>query len=61
MPETIISRCQCFSFRRISDEMIVERLKYVCKEEKIDIDDEVLMEIAVASDGGMRDSLGMLD
>lgn len=61
VPETIISRCQCFSFRRISDEMIVERLKYVCKEEKIDIDDEVLMEIAVASDGGMRDSLGMLD
>ena len=61
VPETIISRCQCFSFRRISDEMIVERLKYVCKEEKIDIDDDVLMEIAVASDGGMRDSLGMLD
>lgn len=61
VPETIISRCQCFSFRRISDEMIVERLKYVCKEEKIDIEDEVLMEIAVASDGGMRDSLGMLD
>ena len=61
VPETIISRCQCFSFRRISDEMIVERLKFVCKEEKIDIDDEVLMEIAVASDGGMRDSLGMLD
>ena len=61
VPETIISRCQCFSFRRISDEMIVERLKFVCKEEKIDIEDEVLMEIAVASDGGMRDSLGMLD
>ncbi len=61
VPETIISRCQCFSFRRISDEMIVERLKFVCKEEKIVIDDEVLMEIAVASDGGMRDSLGMLD
>ena len=61
LPETIISRCQCFSFRRISDEMIVKRLKFVCKEEKIDIDDEALMEIAVASDGGMRDSLGMLD
>jgi len=61
VPETIISRCQCFSFKRISDEMIVERLKYVCKEEKIDIDEDVLFEIAVASDGGMRDSLGMLD
>ena len=61
VPETIISRCQCFSFKRISDEMIVDRLKYVCNEEKIDIDDEVLLEIAIASDGGMRDSLGMLD
>ena len=61
VPETIISRCQCFSFKRISDEMIVNRLKYVCFEENIDIDDDVLMEIAIASDGGMRDSLGMLD
>lgn len=61
VPETIISRCQCFSFKRISDEMIVERLKFVCNEEKIEIDDDVLMEIAIASDGGMRDSLGMLD
>ena len=61
VPETIISRCQCFSFKRISDEMIVERLKYVCKEENISIDEDVLYEIAVASDGGMRDSLGMLD
>ena len=61
VPETIISRCQCFSFKRISDEMIVERLKFVCNEEKIDIDEEVLTEIAIASDGGMRDSLGMLD
>ena len=61
VPETIISRCQCFSFKRISDDMIVKRLKYVCKEENISIDEDVLYEIAVASDGGMRDSLGMLD
>ena len=61
VPETIISRCQCFSFKRISDEMIVERLKNVCESEKIDIDDEVLLEIAISSDGGMRDSLSSLD
>ena len=61
VPETIISRCQCFSFKRISNEMIVERLKYVCENEKISIDDDVLLEIAISSDGGMRDSLGMLD
>ena len=61
VPETIISRCQCFSFQRISTDMLIKRLKYVCDEENIKIDDDVLSEIAIASDGGMRDSLGMLD
>ena len=61
VPETIISRCQCFSFERISTDMIVERLKYVCNQENILIEDNVLREIAISSDGGMRDSLGILD
>ena len=61
VPETIISRCQCFSFKRISNDMIVDRLKTVCKSESIDIDEEVLEEIAISSDGGMRDALGALD
>lgn len=61
VPETIISRCQCFSFKRISDEVIVDRLKFVCDNEKIDIDEHVLKEIAISSDGGMRDALGALD
>ena len=42
VPETIISRCQCFSFNRISDDMIVDRLKTVCESENIEFDDEVL-------------------
>ena len=61
VPETIISRCQCFSFERIATNMIVERLRYVCEQEHILIEDEVLHEIALSSDGGMRDSLGILD
>ena len=61
VPETIISRCQCFSFQRISVDMLVKRLAYVCEQEKIQIDSDVLKEIAIASNGGMRDSLGMLD
>ncbi len=61
VPETIISRCQCFSFQRISTDMLVKRLAYVCEQEKIEIDSEVLKEIAISADGGMRDSLGMLD
>ena len=61
VPETIISRCQCFSFQRISTDMLIRRLEYVCDCENIKIENEVLREIALAADGGMRDSLGMLD
>ena len=61
VPDTIISRCQCFSFSRISENKIVERLKYVCEKENIDIYDDVLLDIAISSDGGLRDALGMLD
>ena len=61
VPDTIISRCQCFSFKRISEDVIKERLKYVCKQEKIKIEDDVLDAISMLSDGGMRDALGALD
>ena len=61
VPETIISRCQCFSFDRISNNDIISNLKNICKEEKIEIDDETLESIAEMSNGGMRDSIGMLD
>ena len=61
IPETIISRCQCFSFKRISNDEIVSNLKKICKFEKIKVENEVLEEIALSSDGGMRDSIGSLD
>lgn len=61
VPETIVSRCQCFNFNRISINNIVNRLLYICKKENISCDDDVLNQIALYSDGGMRDSLGMLD
>ena len=61
VPATIISRCQCFEFHRISKENIVERLKYIIKTEKLKVDDEVLVRIAELSDGGLRDAVGMLD
>lgn len=61
IPETILSRCQRFDFKKISNEAIVENLKNIAKKEKIKIDDEALFEIARLSDGGMRDSVGMLD
>ena len=61
VPETIISRCQCFSFKKISNDIIRKKLEDVCKNEKIKIDDEVLENIAIFSDGGLRDALGLLD
>ena len=61
VPTTIVSRCQCFEFHRISNKNIVERLKYISEKEKIKINDEVLEKIAELSDGGLRDAIGMLD
>ena len=61
IPETIVSRCQCFNFERISNAEIVNKLKYIVNCENIDIDEEVLNLIAKYSDGGLRDSISMLD
>ena len=61
VPETIVSRCQCFNFSRISLKSLCERLQYISKKEKIDIDDDAIMEIARYSNGGLRDAIGMLD
>ena len=61
VPETIVSRCQCFSFKRISDDVIYEKLKYIVDKEKIKIDDAVLKKIAMLSDGGLRDAIVSLD
>ncbi len=61
VPITILSRCQRFDFQKIKIDDIVDRLKIVCEKENIDIEDEALQEIAELSDGGMRDSLSLLD
>lgn len=59
--DTIISRCQCFSFKRISVDENMDRLRQITDKENIIIDDEVLREISLYSDGGLRDSLSLLD
>lgn len=58
---TIISRCQRFDFNKVSQKDIEKRLSIVCKEEKIGIDPEAISLIAQLADGGMRDSLSILD
>ena len=61
IPLTISSRCQKFQFNRVDDSDIVERLKQICDIEKINICEDALYEIARVSDGGMRDSINLLD
>ena len=61
IPLTILSRCQKFDFKKISEDKIVENLKNISQKEDIQITEEALREIARISDGGMRDSIGLLD
>ncbi len=61
VPATILSRCQRFSFRRISQEDIAARLQYVAYQENIDLDDSAARVIARMADGGMRDGMSLLD
>lgn len=61
VPATILSRCQRFSFRRISQEDIASRLQYVAYQENIDMDDSAARVLARLADGGMRDGLSLLD
>lgn len=61
VPATILSRCQRFAFRRISQEDIASRLQYVAYQEGIDLDDSAARVLARLADGGMRDGLSLLD
>ena len=61
IPATILSRCQRFDFRRISPQVIAERVKYVCAQEQIEIDEDAAQLIARLAEGGMRDALSLLD
>ena len=61
VPITILSRCQRYDFSKISINCIVDRLKYICKRENIDIEDAAVSEIADICEGGLRDALSILD
>lgn len=58
---TIISRSLRFDFRPITIDNIIHRLRYICGEEKIQVDDAALKMIAKAANGGMRDSISILE
>ena len=61
VPATVKSRCQCHTFRRISVNDIVERLKTIADQEKIKIDDDAVHVLARNSTGSLRDAVSLLD
>ena len=61
LPATILSRCQRFDFKKISDENIEKRLDYVCKQSNLQITTEAEKLIAQLSEGAMRDALSILE
>lgn len=61
IPQTILSRCQRFDFRRISLKQLTDHLKFICKEESISADEKALWLIARQGDGSARDSITLLD
>ena len=61
VPATILSRCQRFDFKRIPEDMIAERVRYVAAQEGISVTEEASSLIARLSDGALRDALSLLD
>ena len=61
IPETILSRCQCFEFKPLSHQQIIKQLEYICEQENILSDGLSLEEIAKAGAGSMRDAQSLLD
>ena len=61
LPITVLSRCLQFNLKRISPKLILERIKFICNEEKIKFEDIALAKIARAADGSLRDALSLLD
>ena len=61
LPATILSRCQRFDYRKISEDNIIKRLKIICDESNIKITNEALKLISILSEGAMRDAISILE
>ena len=61
IPETILSRCQCFEFKPLSQRQIIEQLEIICDQEGIEANGLSLEKIAKSGAGSMRDAQSLLD
>jgi len=61
LPVTVLSRCLQFSLKNLSPEMIMNHLKFILEQEKIEFEEEALWQIGRAAKGSVRDALTLLD
>ena len=61
LPTTIVSRCQRYDFRKLSNDTIVQRLEHIAKNENIDITLDAMRIIARLASGGMRDAISLFE
>ncbi|MEG1015461.1 MAG: DNA polymerase III subunit gamma/tau [Bacilli bacterium] len=61
VPLTVLSRCQRFDFKKISNACSLEKLNFIVKKEKIKVDEKILKLIVELSDGGLRDAINLLE
>lgn len=61
IPQTILSRCQRFDFKRITSRNIIKNMEMICEELQLEIEEDALRVIARNADGAMRDALSLLD
>lgn len=61
LPVTILSRCQRYDFKRISIDVISDRIRELADREQVNIEDKAVRYIAKAADGAMRDALSLMD
>ena len=61
LPATILSRCQRFDFKRISEDNLAKRLNVICKEDGIKISEQAINMIAILAEGGARDAISILE
>ncbi|MEM1438453.1 MAG: DNA polymerase III subunit gamma/tau [Pseudomonadota bacterium] len=61
LPVTVLSRCLQFNLKRLTPQLIADRMAFIAKEEGLEADDPSLSMIARAADGSMRDALSIMD
>ena len=61
VPETILSRCQLFTFKKFSHDELKSRLEFILDKEGVRFEENSLLPVIIKAEGSMRDALSLLD